>query len=183
MFTTTKPLLALTAADLMSPTVVTIPHDMSLRAAAHLLAQADVSGAPVVDAAGRCIGALSGRDFVTWADRGGQVARRDTRSYECHCSDWQLTRLDALPNELVGQVMTGNPVTVTAVTTIGTLARIMVDAHIHRVFVLDRVGRPVGVISSTDVLAAVARAAQSQGPGAGGLAEEHDHDSFHPRTD
>ena len=64
MTTASTPLLARTAADLMSPTVVTIPQDMSLRGAARLLAQADVSGAPVVDAAGRCVGVLSARDFV-----------------------------------------------------------------------------------------------------------------------
>jgi CBS-domain-containing membrane protein len=37
----------------------------------------------------------------------------------------------------------------------------MVDAHIHRLIVLDPTGRPTGVISSIDVLAAVARAAKA----------------------
>jgi CBS domain-containing protein len=33
----------------------------------------------------------------------------------------------------------------------------MIDAHIHRVPFLDERGRPVGIVSSTDVLAAVMR--------------------------
>jgi predicted transcriptional regulator len=36
----------------------------------------------------------------------------------------------------------------------------MVDAHIHRVLVVDDQNRPCGIVTSTDVLAAVARAAQ-----------------------
>ena len=41
-----KPFSALTAADLMTRDVVAIPERLSLRAAAHLLAQAQVTGAP-----------------------------------------------------------------------------------------------------------------------------------------
>src|SRR5260370_10535125 len=51
MMTSDKPLLSLTAADLMTPAVLSIPQDMSLQAAAHMLAQANVSRAPVVDEA------------------------------------------------------------------------------------------------------------------------------------
>src|SRR5262245_28788033 len=64
------PLLALTAQDVMSREVVTIPRRMSLRDAARLLRQAQVSGAPVVDEQGRCIGVLSAADFLRWAEDG-----------------------------------------------------------------------------------------------------------------
>jgi CBS-domain-containing membrane protein len=158
MLTATKPLLSLVAADLMSPADVTIPQDMSLHAAAHRLAQADVSGAPVVDGEGRCVGVLSAHDFVTWADKGPRAARKRP---ECYCSAWQLSPDDNLPADAVRNFMTSDPVTVTPGTAIGVLARMMVDAHIHRVIVLDKARRPVGVVSGTDVLAAVARAAQS----------------------
>jgi CBS-domain-containing membrane protein len=33
----------------------------------------------------------------------------------------------------------------------------MLDAHIHRIIIVDEGGQPVGIVSSTDVLAAVAR--------------------------
>jgi CBS domain-containing protein len=51
--------------------------------------------------------------------------------------------------------MTTDLVSVTPQTRIGELARQMLDAHIHRLFVLDEKGRPAGVIATTDVLAAV----------------------------
>ena len=185
MVTTSKPLLTVNAADLMSPMVVTIPQDMSLRAAAHLLAQADISGAPVVDAQGRCVGVISARDFVDWAERGADAAKRGTGRPECYCSAWQLMATEALPSELVSNFMTADPVTVSPATLIGSLARMMVDARIHRLIVLDHIGRPVGVISSTDVLAAVARAARAHDAGAdeyAAAALETSHASFHPRA-
>jgi CBS domain-containing protein len=68
-----RPLLALTATDLMIAPVMTIPQETSLREAAHLLSRSHISGAPVVDAEGRCLGVLSSSDFVTWADKGGET--------------------------------------------------------------------------------------------------------------
>jgi CBS domain-containing protein len=65
------PLLDLIAADLMTTPVRTIPHAMSLREAAQLLIRDSISGAPVVDADGRCVGVLSSSDFVTWAGKDG----------------------------------------------------------------------------------------------------------------
>src|SRR5205085_1320923 len=99
------------------------------------------------------------------------AAGRDSRPSDCFCVAWQVVDSDALPNDVVRNFMTADPVTVSPATRIGTLARMMVDARIHRVLVLDALGRPVGVISSTDVLAAVARAAQADGADAGGLAD------------
>jgi len=40
-------------------------------------------------------------------------------------------------------------------TPVSELARVMIDAHIHRVVILDGRGRPVGVVSSIDILTAV----------------------------
>lgn len=181
-----RPLLELTAADLMSPTVVTIPEDMSLRVAARVLAKADVSGAPVVDAAGRCVGVLSVRDYVAWAERREHSAKPKQGPSSCYCAAWQmLNNDDAVPTDVVRCAMTADPVTIAPTTSIGVLARMMIDARIHRVIVLDAAGCPVGVVSSTDVLAAVARAAQVHGIAAGAYADaagEDDHDPFYPRA-
>jgi CBS domain-containing protein len=68
-----------------------------------------------------------------------------------------MVEIDTLPAEAVTSHMTADPVMVPPETPIQQLARAMVDAHIHRVIVTDARKRPVGVVSSTDVLAAVAR--------------------------
>src|SRR5262249_33899654 len=51
-----------------------IPHRLSFRAAAHVLRRADVTGAPVVDADGRCVGVLSAVDFLRWGEEDGDRA-------------------------------------------------------------------------------------------------------------
>jgi CBS domain-containing protein len=55
--------------------------------------------------------------------------------------------------------MSADPVLVPPCFRINQLARMMLDAHIHRVIVADEQGRPIGIVSSTDILAAVAYAA------------------------
>jgi CBS domain-containing protein len=200
MVTTANRLFALTAEDVMSRAVVTIPRRTPLRDAARLLRRADVSGAPVVDDEGRCVGLLTAADFLRWAEDGCPDATSDLAhacSYqmkgrlltgeeavvctlaEGSCplqvmrpttggrhvavclqptgvlSDWQQVAENA-PGE-AGRYMTTDIVSVGTGTPLPEVARKMVDAHIHRVPVLDERGRPVGIVSSTDVLAAVAR--------------------------
>lgn len=55
---TNKPLLTLTTADLMIRDVLVVPLRTTTLAAAHMLAKVQFSGAPVVDAEGRCIGLI-----------------------------------------------------------------------------------------------------------------------------
>ena len=154
--TTRKSLLALTAADVMSRDVLAIPRQMSLRAAAHQLVQAHVSGAPVVDEGGRCVGVLSTTDLARWLDRGPAAPPAAPR---CFCSDWQVIDPEGLPPDPVSRYMTADPVTARADVRVGELARRMLDAHVHRVIIVGPTGRPVGIVTTTDVLAAVAREA------------------------
>jgi CBS-domain-containing membrane protein len=156
MRASTKPLFELTAADLMSRDPITIPQQMSLQGAAHRLARAEVSGAPVVDEFGRCVGVLSTTDLVRYLDRGEGAARR--RACDCYqvYSPWQMIEVEKLPADEVKQYMTTDLVTASAQTRLGDLARSMLDAHIHRVIVLDAERRPVGVVTSTDLLGALA---------------------------
>jgi CBS domain-containing protein len=150
-----RPFLDLTAADLMTTPVITIPQEMSLREAAHLLTRDRISGAPVVDAGGRCIGVLSSSDFVTWAgkDGNGKVTH--------FIAPWgEVIDIDDSPDNEIRHYMTARPVTVAPTAAIGELAQKMVYAHIHRVLVVVDQNRAQGIVTSTDILAAVARAAQ-----------------------
>jgi CBS domain-containing protein len=204
MKTASKPLLALTAADLMNPNVVRLPEEMDLGDAARLLLRNQVAGAPVVDADGRCVGVFSAIDFLRLATTrpdasrplfprrpltcSFQVKRRNVDGTEVicctlppgvcpiqvrqegpdgeklmvcsqpHCvlADWQVVKLEELPREAVCRFMTPNPVTANATTSIRILARMMIDAHIHRTIVVDKERRPLGIVSSTDVMAALA---------------------------
>jgi CBS-domain-containing membrane protein len=155
-----KPLMSLTASELMSAAVMAVSEEMSLPTAAHLLAQAHVTGAPVVNSQGKCVGVISSSDFLRWADKSRRHEVVHDAASEL-CLPWQLVEPEHLPCEAVRNFMTRDPVVVAPHTTIGSLARMMIDAHIHRLIVVDSAGRPTGIISSTDVLAAVARADQA----------------------
>lgn len=154
MVATLDRLLSLKAADLMSRTIVLIPREMSLPAAARLLSQANVSGAPVVDHEGRCIGVLSTTDFLHYAE-GPKIRKDPCLAPAIH--SWQIMAAEEDSSDRVANHMTPDPVTVSAHTPLRDLARMMVDAHIHRIIVVDSCRRPIGIVSSTDILAAVAR--------------------------
>lgn len=152
----TKTLLGLTAAELMSAPVTSIPHDMLLHDAGHQLKKSSISGAPVVDAEGHCIGILSSSDFVGWAEAGGEMEEKSKGV--SFIAPWgEIIGLDACEGCVVSRYMTKQPVTVELTTPIGEIALKMIDAHIHRVLVVDS-NRPCGVVSSTDIVAAVASA-------------------------
>lgn len=119
--------------DLMSRCVVVVSKDASLSDAVHMLARAGVTGVPVVDESGRCFGVLSNTDFVMPHKVNG---------------------------ELVTDYMTKNPITVLPHATIHEVARIMLDAHIHRVIVVDTKEHPVGIVTSSDIVAAVVHATE-----------------------
>jgi CBS domain-containing protein len=163
MIGTKKPLWQQTAADLMSREVLALPRPMSLRAAANRLARANVSGAPVVDEEGRCVGVLSTTDLARWIDQGAAAAKRSFAPTD-FWADWEVVDFEALPADDVGRYMSTHLVTAAPEATVGELARAMLAAHIHRVIVLDRDGKPVGIVSSTDILAAVAAEDQVERP-------------------
>lgn len=159
MATIAKPFLELCAADLMSRDLHVIPDNMPLREAAHMLLRNQVSGAPVIDHTGKLIGILSATDFVR------QLGRRNERgakagpaeAHECFCADWQMKETEDFPTDAVRHFMTHDTVTAGPDTPITELARMMVDAHIHRIIVVDEDNSPLGIVTSTDLLGAVAR--------------------------
>jgi len=160
MLSTTKPLLSLCAADIMSKNIVMIPREMSLQGAARLLSRAGVSGAPVVDADGSCIGVVSTTDFMHWIER-DQPHAGAQRGGPAMCLAWQMPESEQEPFSCVGDCMTRDPVLVSPGTRIGELARMMMDAHIHRLIVADMsTQRPLGIVSSMDILAVLARVDQ-----------------------
>lgn len=149
--------LDLTAADLMSRPVTTIPHEMSLGEAARLLSNSNISGAPVVDEEGRCIGVLSSSDFVTWAGQEGEVTN--------FIAPWgEIIDIGDFPDNAIHNYMTAQPIVVPPTAPITELAQMMVEAHIHRILVVAEQDQPCGIVTSTDILIAVAKAAAESRP-------------------
>ncbi len=71
-------------------------------------------------------------------------------------SDWQQVTEDLPAGGAVCRYMSPDVVTAGPQTPLPELARRMIDAHSHRVVITEE-GKPVGIVSALDVLAAVAR--------------------------
>jgi CBS domain-containing protein len=127
-----------------------------------LLSRAGVSGAPVVDDQGRCVGVLSATDFMHSVETAEPIYESHGSSNSpAHCA-WQIPEKHMNACLCVADFMTKDPVFVGPATSIGELAKTMLDAHIHRVIVVDMAcQRPLGIVSSMDILAVVARLSQS----------------------
>lgn len=162
MTQTARAVFDLTAAEIMSREVISIPQEMALPVAVRVLNEARVAGAPVVNDEGRCIGVFSTTDLARHSQIAKHAARNAPAISGCVCSDWAVVEHDweTLPAESVSWYMTADPVLVTPEAKFGELAQLMVDAHIHRLVVAGADRRPAGIVSCTDILTALSHAAR-----------------------
>ena len=114
MKTTTKKvptrLLALTAADVMSVPVMTVPQDITIQEGARMFSESHVTGAPVVDSEGRCLRVLSSSDFVTWAKKGGQAAASEEK-VTCFIAPWgEMIDIEDAADDEIRHYMTALPI-------------------------------------------------------------------------
>jgi CBS domain-containing protein len=127
-------LLADTAADLMTAPVGSLPDTAIIPEAVALLIEKGFHAAPVVDAAGRPVGVLSTTDILLYA---GQKS-------------------DRLP---VREIMTPAVFSVTPDTPASKVVDEFLALKVHQLFVVDKAGVLIGVISTLDVLRRLGRAA------------------------
>ena len=153
-------LLSLRVSDVMTRNLVQIPAHQTMGDAAQLMIRHEISGAPVVDEQGRCVGILSGFDFAlremagcqsTESPRGRveHVLVRDLPGQPYHIED--------VPEDMVSTHMSPAVQTVNPSATLMQAARAMCAAHIHRLVVLDEHAHPLGIVSSLDVVAALVK--------------------------
>jgi CBS domain-containing protein len=152
-------LSAPTAADLMTPNPASIGQDATVKEAAAFLSNRGFSAAPVGDHAGRPIGVLSRADIVIHY-------RHQPKDVPPVPDYYQRTDLatpsgEPLPGgsqeeganqTRVRDIMTPVVFSVSAEAPARRVVGDMVGLRVHRLFVVDRSGVLVGVISALDVL-------------------------------
>jgi CBS domain-containing protein len=126
-------------AELMQRNVRTVGADATIAEVVVSLADAHISGLPVVDDGGRVVGVISASDVLT--------AEAETND--------SAARQELLEGTAVREIMTRRPYTVTPETDVREAARQMLYDDVHRLFVTED-GRIVGVVSTTDIVRAVA---------------------------
>lgn len=141
----------LRACDIMQSDVVLLPLDLPLPEAVRRLVQHRLTGAPVINHEGSLVGMLTSADFLKFPPQSQHHG-----ASPCVYSDWQVICPEDLPQDTVRDRMSKNPVTATPETPVLELARLMVDRRVHRVVIVDGQRHPIGLVSSTDILAALA---------------------------
>ncbi|WP_241671611.1 CBS domain-containing protein [Dankookia rubra] len=143
----------LTARDLMTPDVVTVPPETPVIAVARLLAERGISAVPVLDKAGTVLGVVTEADLIR------RLAGEEDRP-----QGW-LKSLFADPGEqaeryarthgsTAAEIMTESVVSVTQADSAAHVAHLMEEKGIRRVLVLEE-GQLRGIVSRADLLRAL----------------------------
>jgi CBS domain-containing protein len=137
--------------DVMTRDVITVPRSASLKEAASVLVQRDISGVPVVDG-GKVVGVFSERDLLF---------KEQGQPDGAHWLTWLTDPLAVadrpkLEARVVGEAMTSPAVTVDATADIPAAARLMLAAGVSRLPVLDD-GYLAGIVTRADLVRAFVR--------------------------
>lgn len=132
-------------ADIMSAPVFTVRPEASVKEAARLLIEHSISALPVVDASGKLVGIVSEADLLP------METRPDPRS--------QATPIPPTAGSsprAVSDVMTKTVISIHTNSEVSQAARLMIDADVKRLPVLDE-NRLVGIVSRRDLVKVIAR--------------------------
>ncbi len=135
--------------DIMTKKVITIPAHATLRLAASILAENEISGAPVVSEAGKLLGIVSEKDLFK------ALYPSHAEFYE---SPGVWIDLDAIEKKTVEaadkpvlDLMSKAVITVNPETPLMQVGSLMLVRGIHRVMVVDESGAIVGIATRRDI--------------------------------
>lgn len=151
--------------EVMSRDVITVRDDMTLQEVATFLTENQISGAPVEDAERRLVGVVSLSDVARATSEQSQMESDRPQGQRLPNSDYYIRGWEKKltveefesfqveePGLLVSEIMTPRVYSVDEATPISEAARLMREAHIHRVLVT-RHGSVVGIVTTSDLLA------------------------------
>jgi CBS domain-containing protein len=147
-----------TAADWMNSDVVTVTPSTPLSDAIKLLVDRKLTGLAVVDEDKKLVGIISESDLM-WRETGveqppymmflgGVIYFQNPATYE--------RDLHKALGQTVGEVMTADPISIHLDTTLPAAAKIMHDKRIHHLPIVDAEARPLGMITQSDIVRAIA---------------------------
>ena len=147
-------LLSLRVRDVMNTDVFCLSDNDTMANAAIEFNKHDITGAPVVNHTGQVVGILSVTDFAL---REQEHAEYDERlgfgfAHRVAKNDSPI-RVEVVQEDRVGTHMSAFVQTVPQDATILNAARILVNEHIHRLVIVDDDQRPIGFLSSLDLVA------------------------------
>jgi CBS domain-containing protein len=143
------------AGDVMTTGAATIRPDAPLTDALRLMLEHHISGLPVLDRQDKLVGIITEGDFL----RGDQ--RQKPRVLEILASGTMPA--GELNIRRVEELMTRNPITIAVDTSLEDIVRLM-DRHKVKRLPVVTAGKIVGIVSRSNLLAALLRKAQASAP-------------------
>ena len=141
--------------EFMTRRVLSIHRGAELTDAIRMMGQERVSVLPVVDSTGKICGMLSTSDLISSTYN----LQSDISVLPYVSEAVQKTLIDAMSEDCrlqcVSSLMSDHVECVEASATLGQAARLMTQNAIHHLPVVDEAGRPVGILSTTDIVRAV----------------------------
>jgi CBS domain-containing protein len=141
----------------MNKKVVVVEAWLTLREAAKLFIDKNITGAPVVDEEGKLVGVLSQTDLIRRQRERGADAESvpfyadEEGSRNFHIEEPDRTRVEQVMTPLVLSAVEDTPVE--------DLARMMLKRGVHRLIIMKN-GKLRGIVSSMDLLRALLAGAE-----------------------
>ena len=151
--------------EIMTSDVVTLNEYMSVREAAKILAECNISGAPVLDNEGNLVGMLTESDILRSVKKAADEVHMVFPSIHTMGVMFELAKgeteimeaFDEQANTVVMDVMTKNVITCDPDTDLNKVASILVKQGINRLPVVDDEGQVVGIVTRGDIVRAFAQ--------------------------
>nr|WP_321464520.1 CBS domain-containing protein [uncultured Desulfobulbus sp.] len=148
----------LKARDIMTTNVVTVHPQTSVRELASLLLERKISGAPVVDDAGKVLGVVTESDLIFQNKRvhlPTAVAILDAFVF-LESPERTEQELKKMAGAKVGDICSEQPITVGPETELEEIATLMAEKKVHTLPVLDD-EQLVGIIGKSDIIRTIAQ--------------------------
>ena len=151
--------MAVTARDIMTPSVKAVPQDWTMQQLAEFLTENEITGSPVCDGSERIIGIATLKDIAEfrWNQVSGEPEKElsdDEKQQARQIRRMMFEGMTRTPVE-VRDIMTPSVMSVDAGTSVRTIADIMMAEHLHRIFVTEK-ETITGIITTYDMLKLVA---------------------------
>ena len=140
------------ASDIMTRNVVSVSPDTTVPELVNLLLGRNISGAPVVDAAGILVGVVTEGDLVRRAELGTEKKRGGWLSFFTGTATMAQEYVRSHATK-VSDIMSPGVVAVERTASLAEIADLMEAKHIRRVPVVDG-GKVVGIVSRANLLRA-----------------------------
>ncbi len=137
------------AGDVMSRRVISASEDTSLKEAARLMAENNITGLPVIDHESRLVGVVSEKDFLREAGMGMDLS---FMSVIARCMTDSGCRVSSLNSRKIRDIMTAPAVTVSENTSLSEIADILNERKINRVPVIGMNSKLCGIVTRSDIV-------------------------------